>query len=247
MLKKHTVILSFLAAPIFSQATEVPLSLGLGAFWAQSPYKGGDNRTYPLPLVNYQTDQFFIHGLEAGYYLWAGQQDQFSIIATSSFQQFKPSKTDDQQLKQLDKRRITLMMGGEWTHIAQWGVFKTALTGDVLNESNGLMWDTNWHYPLQYGQLSLLPGLGVTWQSAHQTDYYYGVSANEAQRSGLDSYDADDSWTPYVDITATYSIDSQWSVMAGGRYAKLTSKIKNSPMVDASSEAMLWTGINYRF
>lgn len=250
MLKKQSLLLVSLASTGFmlSQAAKSqPLTLGVAALWADSPYKSTHDRTYPFPLINYQDENVFFHGLEGGYYLYHGEHDQFSIIANTTGQYFKPERAHNPAMKGLDTRHLTLMMGGEWTHTEQWGVIKTALTGDVLDESNGLVWDTNYHYPLQFGKLSVIPGAGVTWQSSNQTDYYYGVSSKESNRTGVSRYNADDSWSPYVDVSATYQLTQDWTVIGGARYTHFDDEIKHSSMVDKSGQTIVWTGLTYQF
>ncbi|WP_241644936.1 MipA/OmpV family protein [Rosenbergiella metrosideri] len=250
MLKKEFFLAASLVGTsvLFSQnLLASPLSVGVAALWSESPYHNTKDRTVPFPLINYQDQNVFFHGLEAGYYLYHGEADQFSIIANTTGQYFNPHRAHHSAMRGLDKRHLTMMMGGEWTHVATWGVVKTALTGDVLNESNGLVWDTNYHYPLQFGALSLIPGAGVTWQSANQTDYYYGVSGKESRRTGIDRYKADDSWSPYVDISATYQLTRDWTVVAGARYTHFDNEIKHSSMVDKSGQTTVWTGVNYQF
>ncbi len=245
--RKLAILLAGSSVILAHAANAQPLSIGAAALWADSPYKSTHDRTYPLPLINYQDEHVFFHGLEAGYYLYKGEEDQFSIIANTTGQYYKPGRAHNLAMKGLDKRNMTLMMGGEWTHTADWGVLKTALTGDVLNESNGLVWDTNYHYPLQFGGLTVIPGVGLTWQSENQTDYYYGVSTKESRRTGISRYQADDSWSPYVDVSASYALTRDWTVIAGARYTRFDNEIKHSSMVNKSGQTSLWTGVSYQF
>ena len=244
-LSLSTLALASLSSAAF--AANTPLTLGAAALYMQSPYQGGKERFYPLPLVNYEDTHFFISGLQAGYFLWKGQQDQFSLIITSSGQEYDPKRSYSSAMKQLDKRHLTLMGGGQWQHIAEWGVLKTSLVGDVLNQSNGIVWNTNWHYPLMLGDISLLPGTGVSWNSSHQTNYYYGVSSTESRRSGISSYHAGDSWLPYVEISASYPLTTRLQLGVGGRYQWFGSEVKDSPMVARSGQAMVWSGLSYTF
>lgn len=228
-------------------AAENPVTVGISGLYVQSPYQGGKNKVYPLPLINYQGDKFFISGLQGGYYLWKGSEDQFSVILSTSGQEFDPGNSDDPAVKQMNKRHLTMMAGGMWQHIARWGVVKTSLVGDVLDQSNGFIWNTNWHYPLTIGRLAVNPGLGVSWNSAHQTDYYYGVSQQESARSGLSAYQASDSWLPYAEVRVSYALTQRWRLGAGGRYQWFGSEVKDSPLVAKSGQMMIWTGVSYTF
>ncbi|WP_034915234.1 MipA/OmpV family protein [Erwinia sp. 9145] len=224
-----------------------PVSLGASVVYSESPYKGGDSRYLPLPLINYDGDSFYIHGFQAGYYLWKDQEDQLSLTILGSPQQFDTDDTDNKQLKQLDNRHMTALAGATWRHNAEWGTVRTTVAADVLDNSNGYIWDLAYLYRFQFGQLSVTPGIGAVYSSENQNDYYYGVSKRESRRSGLASYDADDSWNPYLELTTIYAINESWNATLAGRYTRLSDEVKDSPMVDQSSQLTVWTGISYTF
>ncbi|SVK53275.1 MltA-interacting protein precursor [Acinetobacter baumannii] len=85
------------------------------------------------------------------------------------------------------------------------------------------------------------------WNSKNQNKYYYGVSANESRRSGLDSYTPSDSWAPYLELSANYQINKSWNAFFVGRYVKLSDEVKDNPMVDKSYTGLLMTGVSYTF
>lgn len=224
-----------------------PLSLGASLIYAQSPYRGGQDRYLPLPVINYEGENFWFRGLQGGYYLWKDQQDQLSLTLLGSPQQYDPKDNDLGDMKALDKRRMTLMGGATYRHVAEWGIVRTALLGDVLNNSNGIIWDLTYLYRFDFGAFSLTPGIGATWNSANQNRYYYGVSSRESARSGIAQYRPDDSWSPYVEMNASYQLSDSWNASLSGRYTRFDSEIKDSPMVDKSGQFTVWTGISYSF
>ncbi|WP_067701347.1 MULTISPECIES: MipA/OmpV family protein [unclassified Erwinia] len=239
------VILSSSLAASLAQAN--PLTLGASVIYSQSPYKGGQNRYYPLPIINYEGDSFYVRSFQAGYYLWNDKQDQLSLTVLGSPENFKTSDTDNKQLKKLDNRHMTAMGGLAYRHTSDWGIVRTVVAGDLLDNSNGIIWDLAYLYRFQIGDLSLTPGIGALYSSENQNDYYYGVSKRESRRSGLSSYDADDSWSPYLELTAAYAINQSWNASLSGRYTRLSSEVKDSPMVDNNAQVMLWTGVSYTF
>lgn len=224
-----------------------PLTLGASVIYMQSPYKGGQDRYLPFPIVNYDSDNFYIHSLQAGYYLWKDRQDQLSLTVLGSPQQYDPDDNDDGDMKTLNKRHMTLMAGASYNHIAEWGIVRTTLAGDVLNNSNGFIWDLAYLYRFELGDFSLTPGIGALWSSANQNRYYYGVSSAESSRSGLNRYHPDDSWSPYLQLGADYKINTNWRASLVGRYSRLGSEVKDSPMVDNNSQLTVWTGVSYTF
>ncbi|OON40599.1 MltA-interacting protein MipA [Izhakiella australiensis] len=224
-----------------------PLTLGASVFYSESPYKSGQNRYYPVPVIDYEGDNFYFHSLAGGYYLWKDEQDRLSLMLTGSPQQYDPDDADSGDMKALDKRRMTLMGGVAYRHTASWGIVRTTLLGDVLNNSNGIQWDLAYLYRFQLGDFGLTPGIGAVWSSKNQNRYYYGISSHESARSGLSTYNPDDSWNPYLEMTADYRINDSWRATLSARYTHLDSEITDSPMVDKHSQTNLWTGISYTF
>ena len=71
-----------------------PLTLGASVIYAQSPYKGGQDRYLPVPVINYEGDDFWLRTLQGGYYLWKDQQDQLSLTLAGSAQEYDPGDND---------------------------------------------------------------------------------------------------------------------------------------------------------
>lgn len=222
-------------------------SVGGAALVANSPYKGDDNKVWPVPMVGYEGENFYLRGPMAGFYLWNDDTDKLSVTAYYSPLHFRPKDSDNHRMKRLDYRKSTGMAGLSYAHYTQYGFLRTVLAGDFLDESNGITWDLAWLYRYQSGNWTLTPGIGALWNSQNQNQYYYGISHKEARRSGLDHYNADSNWNPYLELSVSYQLNANWNVYGMGRYTRLTSEINDSPMVNKSWNGALLTGVNYRF
>ncbi|CAK9885160.1 MAG: MltA-interacting protein [Candidatus Erwinia impunctatus] len=234
-------------ALLISTAHANPLTLGASMVYDKNPYKQGKARYYPVPIINYDGDRLYLHTAQAGYYLWKDEQDRLSLTLLGSPQHFATRDTDSHQLKQLNERHMTVMAGMAWRHTADWGVIRTLFAGDLLDNSNGFVADVAYLHPFRLGALTLSPGIGVLWSSQNQNHYYYGISKAESKRSGLASYQPDDSWQPYAEVSAIYAMTPEWRASLSGRYSRLSDEQKNSPMVNSSSQLGLWGGISYTF
>lgn len=226
---------------------DTKFSLGAGVIASTDFYKNYDKNVIPLPVINFESGRFYFRTLGAGYNLWKNEHHQFAINTYYSALQFNPSDTDNQQLKQLNKRRSTMMAGVIYRHNADWGIIRTAFSADVLNNSNGLLADAAYLYTIDSGNWHFVPGIGVLWASKKQNKYYVGVSQNEANRSGLSSYQPGDSWSPYVEMTLGYKITKNWKTLLVGRVTKLDNEINDSPMVAKDYNTTLAATINYQF
>jgi outer membrane protein len=226
---------------------EGKFTLGAGVAVFESPYKQYSADVYPVPVISYESDDFWFRGFGGGYYLWNDQSDKLSITAYWSPMYFKPGDSDNNQLRQLDRRKSTMMAGLSYVHNTPYGFLRTTLAGDTLGNSNGITWDTAWLYRYTNGAFTLTPGIGIEWSSENQNDYYYGISGDESRRSGLDRYDPNSSWSPYLELSANYRFAGDWSIYGAARYTRLTSEVTDSPMVSTSWSGLVSTGITYTF
>ncbi len=112
----------------------------------------------PVPIINYEGEKFWFNTLQGGYYVWKDPQDQLSLSLLGSPQQYDPDDNDLGDMKGLDKRRMTLMGGVTYRHTDDWGIIRTSLLGDVLNNSNGIVWDLTYLYRYQLWRLYLYAG-----------------------------------------------------------------------------------------
>lgn len=236
-----------IASSSFAVNAESAFSLGAGVGVVETPYKQYDSKVYPVPVVTWESDSFWFRGIGGGYYLWNDDADQLSVMAYYSPWHFKPGDSDNSQLRQLDKRSSTVMAGLSYLHYTAYGFLRTSLAGDVLDNSNGVVADLAWLYRYERGALAVTPGIGVEWNSQKQNEYYYGISGAEARRSGLSSYDPNDSWNPYLELSISYQLTEKLSVYGTGRYTHVADEIKDSPMVDKSWAGLLSTGVTYNF
>lgn len=222
-------------------------SLGLGAAAEKTPYRSYDTRVLPLPIINYEGDSFYLRSLAGGFYLWKDDANRLSLEARYGVHEFRPGDSDNSQLRQLNKRRDTLMAGVKYDHFADWGIIRTGLFVDALNNSNGVEGDVAYLYKFEQGDWTLTPGVGVEWSSKNQNKYYYGVNSSESARSGLSSYTPGNSFQPYAEISANYKINSSWNASGSVRYIRLSDEITDSPMVDKSYSGLVWAGVSYTF
>jgi len=236
-----------MASSVSLAHAEGPWSVGAGALVTPDPYKGHQDRLYPVPIVGYEGEDFYVRSLNAGYYLWNDKTDKLAVTAYYSPLRYRPKDSNNDDMRSLDKRKSTVMAGLAYSHFTDYGFLRTVLAGDILNNSNGIVWDTAWLYRYNTGPLTLTPGVGVGWNSKNQNKYYYGVSDNESRRSGLDAYKPGSSFSPYIELSVDYKLTQDWTVFGMGRYVRLSSEITDSSMVDNHWTGALLAGVTYSF
>lgn len=249
-MNKHIVSLSTIAASLLVAsfaAQAQPTSIGLGASWTDSPYKGYGSVYYPLPSIVFDNGVFFINNFTAGAYVYNDNNQKISLGLSYLPFEFKPKDSDNYQMKQLNKRHSTLLAEARYSISTQFGNFTTGIGADILDESNSVIIGASYSYRFTGDKWAIVPKVGFTWANDKHNDYYYGVSHAESMRSGLAYHDAKSSFTPYVSLVGSYAITQHFSSYAGVRIDKLTGDAKNSPMIANSTVPSVFAGINYSF
>jgi outer membrane protein len=81
-------------------------------------------------------------------------------------------------------------------------------------------------------------GVETTWASEDYMSSYFGIDANDAARSGLDRYNADEGFKDVaLGASLSHAFSESWSVSVLGRYARLLNDAKDSPIVDDEGDA----------
>ncbi len=240
-------IVALFALPFMASATASELSIGAGAAYNESPYRGYNENTKAIPLISYEGDTFYVRQTTLGFILSQSEKNELSLTASWMPLEFDPADNDDYAMQQLDKRDSTAMAGVAWYHHERWGTVKASAAADVLDNSNGWVGELSVFHKMQIGRLSLTLALGVLYYDENFSDYYYGISESESRRSGLASYSAQDAWVPYVSLTAKYPIGEHVVLMASAGYSELPEEITDSPMVDRNESFTFVTGVSWRF
>ncbi|WP_430389953.1 MipA/OmpV family protein [Dyella sp. 20L07] len=222
-------------------------SLGIGAAWSPSPYRSYNNKAWPLPMVGYEGKSFYFRGAVFGYRLFNTGSDEFSIIASPMGNRFIHGDSDDSRLRQLSDREISGMAGVAWRHRADWGTVQASAQKEFTGHGGGSAFDLNYSYPISRGNLTLLPMGGVTYNTSALNDYYYGVGASEATRSGLPVYHAGGGSSPYLGVAVIYKLTHSWMTTGGLRYTALPNAVKDSPMVDGNHAVSYFVALSYIF
>ncbi|GAA3577825.1 hypothetical protein GCM10023078_02290 [Gibbsiella greigii] len=168
---------ALLLLPVIGSASALAdsLALGLSAGAAQSPYRETDPTVFPFPLISYDSDYLFFHGIKGGVHLWKDDVNQLDVFAAYDPRQFRPKDSDDRRMKLLDRRDSTAVAGVEYTLRTDFGHFNASVAGDVLDNSDGISANAAYLYPIMLNDWELVPKVGVRWDSKDQNKYYFGV------------------------------------------------------------------------
>ena len=215
--------------------------------FGETPYKNTSSDNTPLPFIQYDSDNWYIKGTNIGAYLTKSREHQLSIFAGYSPFKFDPQDSNDIQMRRLDDRYTTGILGVDYTHYSRSGIVSAKLTHDFLDVYNGLNADLSYGLMFPLNNIRIMPKAGITWSSSDFNDYYFGISSAEANRSGLDAYDADASITPYLSVTTIVTLSERVSLMLNADARFLPSEVTDSPMVDKDTIYGGSVGLSYTF
>lgn len=224
--------------------------VGLGAASKQKPYIGMERDNKALPMLQFENRYVRLFGpqLEVklpSLGLTESQQLNFGLLAKYDGSGYKAG--DAAILAGMDKRKSGMWAGAkvEWENpvanvTAEW-------LGDASGNSKGQMFGLGLENTGHFGRhLMLTPRVTANWQDGKYIDYYYGVRAGEA-RVGRAAYKGESGVSLEAGVRGIYMLDRHQSFFLDLGVSSLPSQIKDSPLVNRSTENTVLFGYLYRF
>ncbi|TBV00284.1 MipA/OmpV family protein [Phytopseudomonas dryadis] len=229
-------------------------SLGLGLSVAQSPYAGADTSVTPLPLLNYESERLFFHGLMGGVHLFEQQGFGLDVIVAGRLDGIDRDDFGRRELARngidrdlLDDRDDGLDVGLRATWKGTPGEVQALAKGDVSGASNGYELSLRYSYPLQLGATRVEPGVAVSYLSGQLADYYFGTSNDEVAR-GVPRYRPGSAVVPSLGVGVSRALGERWLLNGELGYRFLPDRISDSPLVDEGSGSLgVKVGLSWRF
>lgn len=97
-------------------------------------------------------------------------------------------------------------------------------------------------------RVTLWLGAEADYGDASFNGTYFGVSADEAARSGLAAFDPDGGiYAASVGVQARYRLNDDWAVLGEAKYKKLVGDVADSPLVKDKAQPSVRVGLVRRF
>lgn len=247
MVKNARSLSLFIFFSLSSAAEASGFSVGGAVAAGDFGYKKTDAKILPFPLVNYEYGDFYFHALNAGYYFFRDSKNDVAFNIGPGALSYEPSDSNDDRMRKLNKRKISVMSGIMMNNRFRWGTFRTSVSSDVSDNSRGTVVDAAYLYPIRSGKVIVTPGFGVNWSDSQLNQYYYGISPSEARRSGMAKYEPDDAMTCYMEMSALYQVNKSWSLMSSIKVTELSSTVTESNMVRGGLSTQFVAGFGYAF
>ncbi|GKV93319.1 MipA/OmpV family protein [Pectobacterium aroidearum] len=242
--------LSFAALADSSEEDKSKWGLGLGVTSSQEAYIDKDRDTNVLPLLHFENRYIRLFGtsLEGklpSWHLSDTSRVNFRLLGRWDGSGYKPD--DSWVFDGMDKRKSGLWAGAkiEWKNSlvnvsAEW-------THDVSGNSKGQRFDAFLDRSWKLGErFTLTPRLGAIWHDSKYVDYYYGVQTHEA-RAWRPEYHGESGVSAEFGLQGVYRFNKRHSMMFDARVRSLPSSIKDSPLVDGSTDNRISIGYMYHF
>ncbi|WGI26208.1 MipA/OmpV family protein [Halomonas alkaliantarctica] len=244
------VIASPLAYADEESSDETTWGLGVGAISEQDPYAGIDRENTLFPLLQVENRYISVFGPEIEFKLPSlvisdSQQLNFGIVAQYDGSGYEEG--DAPILNDMSERKGGFWAGAkmEWnTNFVDVGA--EWLT-DVSGNSDGQRFDLGLERTWQIGEhIMLTPHVGASWQDDKNVDYYFGVRDSEV-RFDRPAYSGESAVNIEAGVRGMYLFDQHHSVLIGVEVTSLADEIKDSPLVDRSTQNAVLVGYLYTF
>lgn len=233
------------------------LQLGLAAGSGQSVYRGESGKAFAMPLAIYEGEHFFVSGSSFGWKQPLNDWLSTGVLGEIEFNSFTPKDNDLAEMKQLDKRKAGLLLGG----------MLSASLGNRASASLSLLQDAGRRHRALIPTVQLdyhltAPDARQHWSltaAASQLpqeymQYYYGVGIVESFRSGLPIYQAKAGSRYSLALNWRYGLSRDMALLARVSSEHLPVSLQwqaeqrsGSPMVKRSSTSAAMLGFSYRF
>ncbi|USD42564.1 MipA/OmpV family protein [Vibrio sp. SCSIO 43135] len=223
-------------------------SLGVAASYSPAVYKDTPSNQTVIPVIGYEGEHLFLRGFSAGYRInpvGSVQNVVFRLVYDP--RTLKPSDSDNEQIQKLDERDSTILGGVSYQLITMVGMFEATAGTDVGRTHNGLYAEAAWRLPIRKRGWAITPSIGYAYNSENLNNHLYGVSGEEAMRSGLTEFDADWDGQYFIGASAYLHITPRVRVTGGVRYTNLEGDIERSPIIESGVNTTANVGVAYVF
>jgi len=180
-MKKALFIVLLLASRIIAE----DLNIGLGPYFQTQPYKGASTLIVPSPVVFYDNGIIYARWTRVGVYFYGKKSEDvswgFSLTAQPRPNGYKPSNSD--ALKDLDEKKTSIEGGLAFTIYGSGKYLEAILVTDMLDRYNSYIAKVETGFKYEIAHFTFYPSIIFIYESKDFTDYYYGISQKEAQRS----------------------------------------------------------------
>jgi MipA family protein len=218
--------------------------LGLGVGVERKPYRDIKNDSTALPLLFYENRWVSLQGNSLDLKLPSVGPLTFGLRALYSGDGYEAD--DSPFLVGMAERKDGLWMGVVATWRSDLANVSAELLGDASGNSKGQKFKVSAEHGFKSGAFEFTPRVAAVWLDSKYVGYYYGVNASEARAARV-AYDGKATVNMEAGLRTSYALAPQQLLFLDLSVTALGQGIKDSPLVDRSSQTGLRVGYVYRF
>jgi outer membrane protein len=213
------------------------LTLGLGGYFQTQPYKDTDTIVVPSPVIFYDNGIVYARWTRFGVYFYGHKASDmsgdlswgFSLTAQPRPNGYSPD--DSKALQGLDEKKTSVEGGLAFTVYGGDAYLEAMLITDLLDRYDSYIGKIETGLKYKWLDITFYPSIVFVYESEKFTQYYYGISQEEAQRTSYDIYQPNGGLRVAAQTYINYPIYKQWALFFNLRVDRLTNNAKNSPIV----------------
>ena len=222
----------------------------------KKPYRGIDNDAYIFPLPTYENSWLSYAGTTADIKFPNVGSISFRLRARYGFGDGYDA-SDSSALSGMADRDPAFWIGGamiwktpllnvaaEWVTDAERK--KDSFSFGGSNGRKGQKVSVVFDRTFAAQGLYFTPRLGAAWMDSRYVDYYYGVTGNEA-RIGRATYRGKSTTNIDVGLRVSYPLTPKQNIFVDVSHIALGDGVKDSPIVDSSSQQSISVGYFHKF
>ncbi|MGL4989412.1 MAG: MipA/OmpV family protein [Cetobacterium sp.] len=230
------VLMGLLALTISATSfAENKFGIGVGMGISDSMYKGAEEKSYPMPLLDINYGNLYVKGVTVGYQLF--KDDTFAAsLFLNPLGGFSVEGQDlESGYNKIDDREFGAMFGVRVDAKTGFYDIRTGLSAQI-GENGGEGKINAFKTYRATDKLTIVPSIHMKGYSGDYTDYYFGVTTEEARRVGNEKinreYKADSAFSFGANIALDYKLTDNVALMAFLGVEKFSSEISDSPIVE---------------
>lgn len=232
----------------FNFAPEGSAALGGGLRFGNQMYFPPDNdetRTIDLiPLYLYEGRYVFARGTSGGVHIVNRDGFELNAFLRYRFQSLDPES--NAFYAGVEERKQTLDGGVQIAFGGDWGIVETNYLVDTLDRHGGEELEIGYRYIFEAGAWSISPFINWRWQSADLTNYYFGVSADEARPDLPEFTPGESQWLGFG-VNTAWHISPRIELFANVGFYGTESEVLESPLLEEDNVSVGFIGGTYTF
>lgn len=223
-------------------------ALGGGIRLGQSPYLASDNEDQRIadliPLYLFNGKHFFARGVSGGLHLLRNDVFQVNALVRYRFQKLDPDSHEF--YSGLTERKQSLDAGIELGVTQPWGELKIDWVTDTLDRHNGQEARFSYRYRFENGPWSFSPYISWTWQDDNLTNYYFGVSEEEATPERPAYQPGASQWVGFG-LNSAWHVSDRIVLFGNVGFSGADTEVLDSPLVAEDGFSSVFVGGTYQF